>query len=73
MSIYLINQITAEATAAAVLHSNINDCCPYPFDTDAGRHFRTVFEAANKEVDDAISHGAALDIAHSLDRFEAVL
>lgn len=32
-----------------------------------------VFEAANKEAEDPINVGAALDIAHSLDKFEAVL
>lgn len=72
MNIYSKNKIALEAEAAAVLHSNVNDCCPYPFDTDAGRLFRQVFEAACKEVDDAIADGAAIDIMHSLDRFEAV-
>lgn len=72
MTIYAINQITAEATAAAVLHNNVNDCCPYPFDTEAGQLFRKVFEAANKEAEEPVNVGAALDITHSLDQFEAV-
>lgn len=72
MQILSIAKIDAEATAAAVLHSNVNDCCPYPFDTTAGRVYRLAFEAALKEAEDPINVGAAIDITHSLEQFEAV-
>lgn len=67
-----IKRITAEATAAAKTSSNVNDVCPYPFDSAAGYVYRQAFEAACKHVDNAISDGAALDITHSLDQFGAV-
>lgn len=72
MQILSIAKIEAEARAAAVLHSNVNNCCPYPFDTTAGRIYRLAFEAAIKQAEDPINVGAALDITHSLDQFEAV-
>jgi hypothetical protein len=72
MSIYSIAKLKAEALAAAQTHSNVNDCCPYPFDTDAGRIYRLAFEAAIKQAEDPINVGAAVDIKHSLDQIEAV-
>ena len=72
MTIYSIAKIEAEAVAAAKKTSNVNDCCPYPFDSAAGYVYRTAFEAACKHVDDAIATGAAIDIADSLNQFEAV-
>lgn len=72
MSIYSIAKIEAEAIAGAKKSSNVNDVCPYPFDTTAGYIYRTTFEAARKPVDDAIATGAAIDIKNSLDTFEAV-
>ena len=72
MSIYSIAKIEAEAIAGAKKSSNVNDVCPYPFATTAGYIFRKTFEAAIKEAEDPINVGAALDITHSLDQFEAV-
>lgn len=72
MTIYSIEKITAEAVAAAKTSSNVNDVCPYPFSSAAGYVYRNAFEAACKHVDNAISDGAALEITHSLDQFEAV-
>lgn len=72
MSIYSIAKIEAEAVAAAKKTSNVNNVCPYLFDSAAGYIYRNAFEAACKHVDDAIATGAALDITHSLDQFEAV-
>lgn len=72
MHIISIAEIEREARSASKKYSNVNDCCPYPFDTDAGRTYRNTFEAACKHVDDAIATGAALNITHSLDQFEPV-
>jgi hypothetical protein len=72
MKILSIAKIEAEAVKASKTHSNVNDCCPYPFDTPAGRVYRLAFEAALKEAEDPINVGAAIDIKHSLDQIEAL-
>jgi hypothetical protein len=66
MNILPIHKIKAEAEAAAKTSSNVNDCCPYPFGTDAGRTYRAAFEAACKAADDAVSARAAAGITHAL-------
>lgn len=47
MSIYNINQIKAEAIAAAQnpQYKTVNDACPYPFADDAGQLFKKHFES----------------------------
>lgn len=72
MQILSIALVEAEATEAALKHSNVNDCCPYPFDTAAGRVYRLAFEAAIARAEEPININTALDIALSLDQFEAV-
>lgn len=80
MQILSIAKIEAEAIAAVTRYSTVEDACPYPFDTTAGTVFKRAFhkERARQEdaiqaaIDEAINIGAALDITHSLDQFEAV-
>lgn len=81
MQIHSIAKIEAEAIEATKQFSTVADACPYPFDTTAGTVFKRAFhkERARQEdaiqaaaIDDAISTGAALDITHSLDQFEAL-
>jgi hypothetical protein len=72
MQILSIAKIETEAVKASKTHSNVNTCCPYPFDTPAGRIYRLAFEAAIKQAEDPINVGAAIDIKHSLDQIEAV-
>lgn len=38
-----IASIEARAKAAALIYSDINDACPYPFGTDAAHHFKAAF------------------------------
>lgn len=38
-------QIEREAEEAARHYADVNDACPYPFDTEAGRLFRQTFHA----------------------------
>lgn len=40
-----IERIRQEARAAAQRFADINDACPYPFATEAGRIFREEFAA----------------------------
>lgn len=35
--------IDTEARLAARTHTNVNDCCPYPFHSNAGQIYRTAF------------------------------
>ncbi len=72
MQIMSIAKIDAEATEAAKTYSNVNDCCPYPFDTAAGRIYRLAFEAAVKLAEDPINQTSARAITSSLDQFEAL-
>jgi hypothetical protein len=72
MQIYAIAKLVAEARAAAQTYSNINDCCPYPFDTDAAHIYRNAFLAARHEIELAISTQAATDIKQALDQCEAI-
>ena len=72
MQILSIAKIDAEATEAAKTYSNVNDCCPYPFDTGAGRIYRLAFEAAVKLAEDPINQTSARGITSSLDQFEAL-
>jgi len=43
--IFSIERIQREAHAAARKFSDVNDACPYPFATEAGRVFRAAFMA----------------------------
>jgi hypothetical protein len=72
MQILSIAKIETEAVEASKTHSNVNDCCPYPFYTPAGRIYRLAFEAAIKHAEDPINVDAAIEIKHSLGQFEAV-
>ena len=36
--------IENEARLAARTHTDVNDCCPYPFQSNAGQIYRTAFE-----------------------------
>lgn len=38
-----IDKIKQEARAAAARYEDVNDACPYPFGTEAGRIFRDEF------------------------------
>lgn len=67
-----IAQIKQQARVAALAHSNIADCCPYPSDSDAGNIFRAEFEKERCWMDRDINVGAAIDIKHSLDQFQAI-
>lgn len=39
------DQVQREARDAAAHYSDVNDACPYPFDSEAGRVFRSEFMA----------------------------
>ncbi len=39
-------RLEREARAAARTYDNVNDACPYPFGTDAGRIFAAEFKRA---------------------------
>lgn len=39
-------RIKADAHAAARKYTNVNDACPYPFGTEAGRLFKAEFNFA---------------------------
>lgn len=43
-------RIEQEAKAAAKTYDNVNDACPYPFSTKAGREFKAAFERARTAV-----------------------
>lgn len=36
-------EIEQQARAAAAAGLSLNEACPYPFDSDAGRHFAAVY------------------------------
>lgn len=38
-----IEQVRHQARLAASQYSDVNEACPYPFDTEAGRVFREEF------------------------------
>ena len=42
-SIQSIDRIKAEAQRAAQQYTDVNDACPYPFYSDAGRIFKAEF------------------------------
>jgi len=44
-----IERIQAEASAAALTHSDINDACPYPWGSGAGRIFKQAFHRARAQ------------------------
>lgn len=41
--------IEREAKAAAQQGLSLNDACPYPFGSEAGQHFRAVYQQAAQE------------------------
>ena len=45
--IYSIEKIEREAAQAASRYQDVNDACPYPFDTTAGYVFANAFKAAH--------------------------
>ncbi len=45
-----IEQIEREAQLAAQHYANVNEACPYPFTTEAGRIFKQHFEQARAEL-----------------------
>jgi hypothetical protein len=44
--IVAIESIARQAKDAAKQYTDVNDACPYPFHTEAGRTFKLMFEAA---------------------------
>ena len=46
-------RLEREARAAAKTYSDINDACPYPFGTDAGRIFADEFKRARAIINAA--------------------
>ena len=46
-----IAAIEAEAKRAALLYSDINYACPYPFGTDAAHHFKAAFNAERQVIE----------------------
>ena len=46
--------IQTEARDAARTHTNVNDCCPYPFQSNAGQIYRTAFNDGREWL----THGA---------------
>lgn len=55
-TIISIDKVRREAREAAQHYSDVNDACPYPFCTEAGRVFRSEFN----------THRAALGVAPEL-------
>ena len=49
-NIYSIEKIEAEAAFAAVRFSDVNDACPYPFESTAGYVFKNAFNAARMAI-----------------------
>jgi len=45
-----IEQLKREARLAAQHYVDVNDACPYPFTTKAGRTFKQHFEQARAEI-----------------------
>lgn len=41
-----LDTIRQQAAKAAQIYGNVNDACPYPFSTQAGREFKAAFELA---------------------------
>lgn len=50
-----IERIKREATEAAKRYSDINDACPYPWDTDAAHAFKAFFKVAQGQPAPATS------------------
>lgn len=46
--IVAIETIEQEARAAARQGLSLNDACPYPFGSEAGEHFRKVYQQAKE-------------------------
>lgn len=46
-------RVQAEARAAAQKYSDVNDACPYPFGSEAGRVFRETFLAMRASLGSA--------------------
>lgn len=46
-----LSRIEREAKAAAKKYSNINDACPHPFQSAAGKAFKVAFTEARKEIE----------------------
>ena len=45
-----IDRIKAQAIAAARIYATVNEACPYPFSTQAGRLFKEEFLLARTAV-----------------------
>lgn len=45
-----IDAIKKQAAAAAQQYTNVNDACPYPFYTDAGRTFKQEFTRVRLQI-----------------------
>lgn len=54
-----LGRIEREAKAAAKQYSDINDACPYPFASAAGKAFKADFAAARAAIDAQASTAAA--------------
>ncbi len=61
-----IESIAKQANAAAEKFTNVNDACPYPFGTEAGRTFKRIFESALVERQMKVTAGQPQ--AHTLER-----
>lgn len=46
--------IEAKARAAAKTYDNVNDACPYPFATEAGKVFKAEFNRARAEINERL-------------------
>ena len=57
-SIYSIEKIERDARQAALRYHDVNDACPYPFDTTAGYVFRNAFLAARRLMPEAAQQSA---------------
>lgn len=44
-----IERVKKQAQEAAQKYANVNDACPYPFQTEAGRVFKDAFFIAREE------------------------
>jgi hypothetical protein len=46
-----LGRIEREAKTAAKTYSDVNDACPYPFSSDAGKAFKAAFLKAREAID----------------------
>lgn len=53
-----LERIQREAASAAAIYSDINDACPYPFFTDAGRAFKKAFIEERAKLAPALANTA---------------